>query len=93
MNAFLFDRDNNVRKTLILPRIERPTVSTAKTKATKKPKTHEYILLLQGSKESKQWYDDFADHVGIPKANVVDVAMSEYAAKRGFRAMPRRGVS
>jgi hypothetical protein len=49
------------------------------------------ILAYQGPPEVLDWFNEFSETFGgIPLTNLVDLAMRDFAEKRGFRPMPRR---
>ena len=37
------------------------------------------------------WFAELAQAVSEPKAKIIEAALAEYAARRGFRPPPRRG--
>ena len=48
------------------------------------------VMLYRGTREFAAWLADLADDAGMPTTVMVDQAVREFAAKRGFRPMPCR---
>jgi hypothetical protein len=38
----------------------------------------------------REWLADFAEHLGLAEAQVIDAALTNFAYARGFRPPPKR---
>lgn len=51
-----------------------------------------YKADVQASGPVKEWLEGLAAHVGAPVTITMDMALKEFAERRGFRPMPKRLV-
>jgi hypothetical protein len=62
-----------------------------------RPKSRQDIILVykadpSRAAEVKEWLRELADDLGLPVANVFDVALKELGRQRKLRPMPKRQV-
>jgi hypothetical protein len=55
-----------------------------------KPERKPTVLAMKGSPEWKAWLDRAADHCRLSASTLVDLAVAEYVAARGFKEPPPR---
>ena len=61
------------------------------TETEEKPKRrYQPIAQLDGSDEFKEWVEQFAKHVRLPKQKMLEIALVHYAGSVGFMPLPPR---
>ena len=66
------------------------TPAQSQSKRPYKPSSHG--VLLKGTPDFITWMNELADQLGVNAPSLIDMALKEFADKRGFRPMPRRRV-
>ena len=50
------------------------------------------VVSIKGSPAWKEWLDALAEYCRMPKAVLIDVALTEFAARSGFEPPPPRSA-
>lgn len=65
-------------------------METGAAMAKKKRAPKEMVVAIRGSAEWKAWLDGFAEFARQTRVSLIDVALEEYAVKKGYKVPPRR---